>query len=222
MDKWRTKWATAKRDIAFKLFRGECGGSYDEAVLILCAALSALAGEVWPGIGIDRKRFIQLLNEFTPVELLTLKISVPSLVAALRTQNRIAEMQQIQKAYLNYPPALVLIGDNYDKTEEEIFSVCPNLNTAEVREYNYASLLYRNLRSGYTHNYRPRGKTDIWAMTRDQNARVSYVNWIGDPDRHIHFHITWLSDLVLICAKALDEISDQLPHQLPSRWWIDG
>ena len=65
MATWRTDWVTEKKRIALCLANGECGGSYGEAVLILCAVLSALAADIWPGKGIDQMRFVELLkNEF--------------------------------------------------------------------------------------------------------------------------------------------------------------
>ena len=59
---WRTDWVTKKRDTALRLANGECGGSYGEAMLILCTILSALAAEVWPGTQIDKRRFVELLK----------------------------------------------------------------------------------------------------------------------------------------------------------------
>ncbi len=58
METWRTEWIQKKNEIALDLAAGQCGGSYGEAVIILCAALSALAADVWPGRGIDRVRFV--------------------------------------------------------------------------------------------------------------------------------------------------------------------
>lgn len=222
MEKWRSEWTAKKQKLALELSQGACGGSYGEAALILCAALSALAAEVWPGTNIDRKRFVHFLKRFATPELSATSISVPILVASLRRKRKRGPLKRLRQAYLNYDPSQVLTGRDVDKSEREIFSACPSLKRKEVRECSYANLLYRELRSGYVHEYRPRGKTVSWPMTQDRNAQVSYFNWVHDPDRHIHFHVTWLSALVTTSAKAVDEISHRLPLRKPRRWWIDG
>lgn len=222
MDKWRSEWAAKKQKLALTLNQGTCGGSYGEAVLILCAVLSALAAEVWPGTNIDRKRFVHFLKRFPPPELCATLISVPILAASLRRKRKRGPLNRLRKAYLNYDHSRVLTGDEVDKSEKQILSACRTVKRKELRECSYANLLYRELRSGYVHEYRPRGKADSWAMSRNEDAYVSYVNWVNDPDRHIHFHVTWLSALVVVTAKAVDHISHRLPLRKLRRWWIDG
>ena len=222
MTKWRSEWAGKKCELALKLDRGESGGSYGEAVLILCAALSALAAEVWPGTGIDRKRFVHLLKRFPPPKLFSTLVSVPILAASLRKKRKKGALRRLLQAYLNFGHSRVVTGHDVDKTETEIMSVCPTLKRREIRDCSYASLLYRELRSAYVHEYRPGKKADSWAMTGRDDAQVSYVNWVNDPDRHIHFHVAWLSELVNETAKAIDQLSSRLPARKPKRWWIDG
>lgn len=222
MDKWRSEWAKKKSAIAVKLDGGACGGSYGEAVLILCAALSALAAEVWPGTGIDRKRFIQLLKRFSPPHLSPTLISVPILAAYLRKKRRKGALKRLRRSFLDFGHSRVLVGQDVDKSEKQILSVCPSLKKREIRESSYANLLYRELRSGYVHEYRPAGKADSWAMTMRDDAQVSYVNWANDPDRHIHFHVAWLSALVTQTAAAVDGVSNRVRRRKPKRWWSDG
>lgn len=222
MNKWRSEWAAKKSEIALKLNGGACGGSYGEAVLILCAALSALAAEVWPGTGIDRKRFVHLLKRFSTPQLSATSISMPILAASLRRKRKRGTLKHLRRSYLNYGHSQVLTGDEVDKSEKQVLSVCPSLTSREIRECSYANLLYRELRSGYVHEYRPRGKADSWAMTGRDSAHVSYVNWANDPDRHIHFHVAWLSALLAETAKAVDDISSRLPLRKPKHWWSDG
>lgn len=222
VDNWRSEWASKKQKLALELSRGACGGSYGEAVLILCAALSALAAEVWPGVNIDRRRFVQFLKQFAAPELSATLISVPILAASLRSKQKRGPLERLKQAYLDYDPSQVLTGQEVDRSEEEILSVCPSLGLKEVRDCSYANLLYRELRSGYVHEYRPTGKTVSWPMTQDKKAHVSYFNWIHDPDRHIHFHVGWLSALTTTSARAVDDISHRLPLRKPRRWWIDG
>jgi hypothetical protein len=222
MDTLWTDWVKEKQQIALRLSSGECGGSYGEAVIILCAALSTIAAKVWPGNGIDRKRFVQLLIEYAPPNFDVAKISVPLLVGSLRSAGKIDEMGRIKTVFINYDPSRVLTGDEVDKTEQEILAVCSTLNSQELRECSYANLLYREVRSSYAHEYRPGERADPWPMTMDPNARVSYVNWANDPDRHIHFHIDWIAELAMSIAKAVDSVANKLPLQAPSKWWIEG
>jgi hypothetical protein len=72
METWRTEWIQEKNEIALKLAAGQCGGSYSEATIILCAALSALASSMWPRRRIDQVRFVQLLKDFAPTHLAVL------------------------------------------------------------------------------------------------------------------------------------------------------
>src|SRR5712671_5903613 len=93
----RTDWVERKVRIAERLSQGECGGSYPEAVLILCAAISALAADAWPGTGIDRARFVELLVSLTPQ---TKIVSIPLLIWQLRTGTRRVYAKRLRKAFL--------------------------------------------------------------------------------------------------------------------------
>ena len=221
-DKWRAKWATEKCAIALDLARGKCGGSYGEAVLILCTALSAMAAEAWPGPGIDRKRMVQLLRRFAPDNLRSTLISVPILVWALRKKRKRGSAARVRKAFLNYQPSLLVTGDNVDRTERQIIQVAPRLKPRELREFSYANILYRELRSPYVHEFRPGKRVTSWSMIGAEDAHVSYVNWVHDPDRHIHFHVDWLAELVKGTAIAMDEVGGKMPLRKPRRWWIGG
>jgi hypothetical protein len=222
MNTWRTDWMQKKQTIALRLSHGDCGGSYAEAVIILCAALSALAADVWPGRRIDRARFVELIKEFSPPGFDATKISIPILVGYLRRQGRDTERKCIENKFLNYDPTRVLIGDEVDRSEDDILTISNTLSLKELRECSYPNLLYAEIRSGYAHEYRPGVRADSWPMTAKLSVSVSYVNLVGDPDRHIHFHVNWISNLAVEIAKAVDAAAPGLPRQQPSRWWING
>ena len=222
METWRTEWIHRKNDIALKLGAGECGGSYGEVVIILCTALSALAADVWPGSGIDRVRFVELLKDFAPRDLNSTRISIPLLVWYLRTKGRNAESEMIRKVFLDYNSSIVLTSDDVDKSETEILAKCQTLSLKKLREHSYANLLYGEIRSGYAHEYRPRQIADSWPMTQREDMSVSYINWIDDPDRHIHFHISWILKLTLAVAQAIDSVAATLPRNVPHKWWVYG
>lgn len=58
-------WTSQKRKIASPLLNGECGGSYDEAALILCYVLTAPAAQVWLGDRIDQPGHFQLFCDIS-------------------------------------------------------------------------------------------------------------------------------------------------------------
>jgi hypothetical protein len=228
MDPWRTEWANNKKDIAYRLNSGECGGSYGDAVLILCAVLSGLAAEVWPGDGKDRKRFVELLKQFATPKLEATKISIPLLIASLSARGKASEVTAIQKAFPKNSLGNVLIGDEVDKNEAEILVVCGDaVSLKELRNCSYANLLYREVRCGYVHEYKPGKKADSCSLTQKPGVRVSYVGWIDvnnpdrEPDQHIHFALEWIADLATCIAGVVDDVSN-LPFLDPPQWWVEG
>ena len=73
-----------------------------------------------------------------------------------------------------------------DKSEKEVMDICQTLSLEEVRQHSYANLLYKEVRSGYVHEYRPGNRADSSPMTGNPNVQVSYVNW-ANQDRRIYF-----------------------------------
>ncbi len=219
---WRSGWARSKAQIAERLANGDCGGSYGEAVLILCAALNALAAEVWPGEGKDRKRFVQLLQENTPPTLEVIKISIPLLLRDLRADGENARANQIETAFGPLQHGHILIGDEVDKSEVEILGACPDIELRKLRQLSYANLLYREVRSAYSHEYKAGSSAESFSQTTDPIARVSYVGSASGPDRNIHFHIRWILTLLVETAAAVDCLEGSLPCPDPARWWLEG
>ena len=212
VDMWRTDWVRQRANVAAELARGHCGGSYGDAALILCSCISALAAEVWPGESIDRKRFVELLIQYTPAQLAATRVSVPLLVSDLRSLH-MPEATQIESDFLaQFNVGQVLTGDEVDRSEDEIRAACnAGLSYRYLRGLSYASLLYREVRCGYTHEGRPGPTAQSWAMTGHPTACISYVNTIGHS-RSIHFHIDWIANLALTAAEAVDQLTPPLPH----------
>ena len=215
---WREKWVEGKCAIAKSLQSGGCGGGYGEAVLVLCAALSGLAAEVWPGDRIDRKRFVELLKDFGPKQFSSTNVSVPVLVKRLSEAAK-QEATVIKSQLLNFSPSLVLTSE-IDKSESDILNVCGTLDSREIRRCSYANLLYEQVRSGYTHEYKPGGSAESLPLSQSESD-VSYVNYIDDH-RRIHFPVDWISGVAKGAAEAVDKRSTSLPKQEPAPWWIDG
>ena len=222
MNSWRTNWVSEKKGIALRLAHGDRGGTYGEAMLILCAVLSALAAEVWLGKRIDQKRFVELLKDYAPVNFNTTKISIPMLVWHLGQNGKSTEAQVIRKSLLNFCQTRVLTGEDIDQTESEILILCNSISVKDMRECSYANILYREVRSGYAHEYQPGKRADSLPMTQDINSAVSYINRLGDPDRLVHLHVGWVADLAIAVAKAMDSMATSIPRSLPAKWWIEG
>jgi len=217
----RAEWAERKADIATRLAGGECGGGYGEAVLILSAAISAMAAEAWPGDGIDRRRFIEFVVRFSTTPISPETISVPLLIGDLRDRNVTVTAEAIRKSFPIHPESQVLTWTDVDRTEKDIVAVC-SIAPKELREFSYANLIYRRVRSALAHEYRTGPKTVSHAMTDNDSARVSYFNWIGEPDRHSHFHVPWLASLTMDLGRRADMEAKGFPIATPSKWWIDG
>jgi hypothetical protein len=114
----------------------------------------------------------------------------------------------------------VLLGDDIDKSENDIVMLCPSLRSKDIRKYSYANLFYEEVRSNYVHEYKAGEKSDSWPMTRARNAKVSYTNEINKP-RRIYFHISWLREVALSAAKSADSLG-VLPLTTPTKWWLEG
>ncbi len=220
---WRAEWMTKKLAIARSLYQGECGGTYGEAVIITCAAISALAVEVWPGDRIDRKRFIELLVTLTGDEHEARRVSVPLLIAGMKKKGQDAQVRCLEQRFLRRDVSEVVTGQDIDRLEQEILEACPGIPLPDVRNCSYAAILYEQLRCGYIHQYQPGPAAKSWRMT-ERDAAVSYVNWVETPneppERHIYFHPEWLFLLAGAAAEAVDEAGN-LPREWPAEWWIE-
>lgn len=234
-DPWRTEFALRKQRLALRLVTKEYGGSYGDEVMMLCAVITALAAEVWPGKGKDRHRFVEVLKDFAR-ELKTTHISIPLLSGYLRLQKgREVEKGQLEGIFTNDSLVLTRDGDVVDRSEEEIIAICPKLTCKEIRACSYANLLYTEIRSGYAHEYRPGNRAVSSLISSVQPAVVSYENWSNDPkskdyseeqtDWRIYFNADWIGDVAVAVAKAMDaagEFKRPVSDQPVAGWWLDG
>lgn len=224
----RGEWAKQKSKIALALGNGECGGGYGEAILILCATISAMAAEAWPGRFNDRKRFIEIVVRFSKTSELPTTISVPLLLQKTEAENRKQDSAALKKAFLNFPYARILLGQEVDHSEKEILQVCPKLSLKKMRDHSYANLLYTLIRSPYSHQYFPDEDASPFPMTMDTSAGVSYANRLdaANPSkgyRHlICFHLPWLAELAINLGQEVDAATLSFPLKPPKRWWADG
>ncbi|OZB59206.1 MAG: hypothetical protein B7X39_14155 [Lysobacterales bacterium 14-68-21] len=224
VDSWREEWVKGKVRMALSFGPGAVDvPGYAEATLVLCAVLSAIAAELWPGERKDKARFVELLAQHTPPELRAKTISVPLLEAWLRAQRRESEAQTIQRTFMPYGETRVILGEEVDVPEEDITKACPELTLPEIRACSYAALLYSELRSSYAHEYRPGKKAVSWPMSSRPNQAVSYANQIDaetrKPERLIHFAVAWMGSLAI---EAEQRTRTLRPDPNFKDWWISG
>lgn len=222
---WRQEWVSEKCDVAARLSRGEAGGGYAESAIVVCAALSALSAELWDGRGIDRVRFIEMLTQIGPRSAECKTVSIPLLVQHFNTSSRKSDALKIQQAFLLPSSTRVITGPDVDKSEQDVLSVCPQLDLKKLRSFSYASILYREIRSSYAHEYRPGEQADSWPMTMLADQRVSYINRKTNElemRRLVHVHIEWVVQLAADLASAVDQLACTLPLPKPQVWWADG
>lgn len=214
-----------KLAVAITLSEGGCGGSYYEATLLLSSIVSGIAADVWPGEGIDRKRFVELWVRYANPALDAVRISVPLLVTALDEQGKQAEVAELHMARpVAYAPGhstQVVVGTEVDASEAEVLAICPGLAVREVREFAYPNAFYRHVRSTLVHEYHL-GELASARPMAPREAGVSYVNITTPPYRQIHFRIPWLAEVIRSIAARAESVVLSGPQEVPPAWWIEG
>jgi hypothetical protein len=107
----------------------------------------------------------------------------------------------------------------------------------ELRRYSYATLLYRQVRSGVVHEFClgddatgvPMSSLPV-AVSNSNRLEVSTNSEWEDPHetgrrygsirRQIHFSVSWLADIARSTAANLKPIPT--PVSDPEKWWIAG
>lgn len=220
---WLKEWCNTKTELALRLNSGDCGGSYAEAVIILCSVLSGIAADIWPGQHQDRKRFVELLIKYTNVSLNCEKISIPLLVGAVRNSGDIQLADKIKKELIPFCDTRVLTGDDIDKPLNELKSNYPTIDTKILKNNSYANILYGEIRSGYVHEYRPGKRSDSWNMSGvRQNSSISYINRLDKTDRLIYFNVSWLAKLIEEIAGNFSKNTSLPVFNNYDSWWLEN
>ena len=201
----------ARIELAKYLAENVRGAHYADVVLILTAVISACASRRWPGTGIDRKRFVELLVRYSPPHFHTSWISLPDLLG-------------------DYPDALIRppgipdtsirCGEDVDKDYREAEGSFSDYRPEQIRKDSYATLIYERHRCGSAHEYWAGGNNVTHVPPSSQKARVTYIAR-GTPRgfrRMLAFHLEYLIDLSAHHAANLPEEA----CKEPPTWWIDG
>ena len=193
--------------------------------------LSGIASELWPGKGIDKRRFVQSWVQFSEPNLSPNLISVPLLAQQLRDDGKASEAQTIENARPEMfgfgNQTVILNGKDVDASELEIVKWVPVLELSFIRRFSYPAVFYEHVRSSLFHEWKLSPKTTGIPMTSFP-AGVSYVNRLDTANmaisrRVIHFHMEWLADVVRsIAANSANLITSGKTLSLPTIWWIEG
>jgi hypothetical protein len=172
-----------------ELLQSDLAVTYADLTLILCAVLSACAARRWPrqGRNLDKARFVSLLVKYSPPEFHTSWISVPALLNdGLITESETpwGRPGQATRVYCD---------EEIDLSIEDAELRYPLVSAVRLKEYSYASLIYRWLRCGYSHEYCAHDSiTEIQA-----SRRISRLSYIGRSTgkgikRMVAFHLDYL------------------------------
>jgi hypothetical protein len=217
-----------KLALAHALNEGQCGGDYSDACVVISTLLSGIAADLWPGEGIDRKRFVEVWVCYADPKLFPLRVSVPLLVRGLRNRKQFKGAQEVQLFRPNCFGAgyetRVLTGDD-DADELDVLQACPSLKADFVRNRTYPVVFYEHIRCDLVHENHLGTRAAGVPMTV-RPAAVSYVNVLdprapGHSQRRIHFHLPFLEDVARSVATnaEADLHKAPLPKPTPNGWW---
>jgi hypothetical protein len=225
------EWIKERSELAYALSKGSCGGTLADGVIIMCTSICSMASLLWIDSKerVDRKRFVEVVTQFSDQSRNTKLISVPLL----------AQGEVNWRRWLNVSEVAFRYTEANDKTENEIAALCgPSLPTdykKTIRRYSYANILYQDIRSGFVHTYGPtdRAATDdpLKRIFDRGGTQISYVNRLHATNmRQIHFPLEWIaavatnvaSGMDAACVRNVKHIGENMGLKRPSLWWIDG
>ncbi len=223
---WLKEWCDSKTELALRLNSGDCGGSYAEAIIILCSVLSGISADIWPGKFQDKKRFVELLIKYAGSSLNCERVSIPLLVGAVRSGGDIKLAKIIKEDLMPLSDSRVITGDDVDKSINELKSDYPTIDIKTLKKNCYAYILYEEIRSGYVHEYRPGERADSFEMSGvSQNSSLTYVTYINrldKTDRLIYFNVTWLTKLIEEIVGNLLKASSLPVYENYNSWWLES
>ena len=208
-----------KISLCQKILDSKIGGSYFEVYLILSSVISGIASLIWPGRGIDRKRFVELLIRFDSSENEFSRISTPLLLDNFK--NSSITNIEVFKKYQEFQVSRILTGSEIDFNENYIVNVTKEIVIKDLRSFSYANIFYSEVRSSIVHQYELSKIASLFPMTIRREL-VSYNNYLEKPNRRICFNIQEMMNRIkLISTNVFREIK-MVPQKTPISWWVDG
>ena len=186
------KFLRGRMEFVKDLLRSDMDVTYGDIVLITCAVLSACAAHRWPKQpkDKDKEKFTRLLIEHSAPEFRTSWVSIPSLL----DDNLISEHETPWGTPGN--ECRIFCDEEIDLGMEEAIAKFPQVPPEKIREYSYASLIYKWLRCDYSHEYCAHVHITEVPASKKQ-ARVSYIGRVSDGRirRMVTFHLDYLISL---------------------------
>lgn len=184
--------------------------SYADLTLITCAVISACAARRWPGKGIDKVRFVELLVRHSKSGFHASWVSVPALLNE-------GHIRQDETPYgIPGNDARIYRGEEIDLSFDDASAKYPSIEPKRLRRCCYASLIYERLRCAYSHEYR-HGKDITTVPASCNSGRVDYIGRLPDRTRVICFRLEYLIEL----AQHHVSIMPGAPEDRPSKWWSE-
>jgi hypothetical protein len=197
--------------LAKQLTESDLGVHYADVALILCSVISACSSIRWPGRGIDRVRYVELLACHSPPEAHAQWVSIPALIAR-------GLLDEADTPYKDNE-CRIFRDDEIDLELSDAQKQYPGLTIRDLKQASYASLIYEWLRCGYAHGYwHDENVTHAQASLDD--ARLSYIGRLRRDDtiqRITSIHLDYLLGLAEYHAEHLP---DQ-PENPPQKWWLE-
>lgn len=209
-----------KIEIAQKLYNGELGGSYSEAILILSSVLSAISRIIYPGKNEDKLKVVEILirNNLTGYDFsyISLKLlSEDKNVNGDSYNNLVRELKDISFNNVTH-------FDKIDQKEHIVSKViCPDLDTKVIRKYSYANIFYEYIRSYLVHEYRLAKEVTTRKLTSEKTF-VSYNPSVLEPYLKMHFHFEAIKEIVKSLSYEVGSKFSQYPLLPPAQWWLKG
>lgn len=221
------KWLNSKLELATLLVEEKGEEAEPDAQILLCCAISGFAAVLWPGTGLDRQRFIQLLIEFSPIHERLKRISTPVLASNLRNSKNSKSAKVLSDKYFPGHPTEMLDPEQVDRPESEIISIFPSLKLKKIRKASYASIIYTDLRCALVHEYSlSPNLTDFNLFgNTDTPTYVNIQTIAGQRRRVLHLPINYIKTILKETADNLFEYwasSTSWTKPIPSSWWADG
>lgn len=227
-------WYSKRVKIAEEIVTNHGPEGEADAEILLCCSISALAAQMWPGEGIDKKRFVQFLVQFSDERLCVRKISIPLLEKNLEKSDFNTAIR-VRRKFL--PGMPIMLDGDADKDETEVMAMFPSLSRKEIRNSSRASSIYVDLRSGLVHEYQLSSHLVSYTFS-DRKDIPSYVNRqdnvpdltagtfvTGETRRYLHFpypYIRKISDTAAQAAFGYWEKQNSWDQAEPQSWWVEG
>lgn len=201
-----------------RLCDSELPVEYADVVLILCSVLSACASWRWPGDRrIDQKRFVELLIKSPEADKFkTSWVSVPCLIYDGKIDKNKTPLGKVASSLEE------ISSDKVDLSFEDAVQTYRDVEggVKTLRQYCYATLIYTQLRCGYSHEYFTNRPFFPPCPDEIDNSPILYRHRLFAAENKI---ITIASFSINYLIELAEYHVNNLPREKsaePREWWI--